>query len=126
MNATSVPKDSFKANRKFYDDRNYPRGMSRSGDYTLQEVQILENHGIALRELADGSRAPVSEAEQRFVDVCQGQIPPESKIEKAWLKYQNKVLSPKQFHTLFGRTKVKASDASDESTETESIDLDGD
>ncbi|WP_448551592.1 DUF413 domain-containing protein [Thalassotalea montiporae] len=123
MNATSIPKDSFKANRKFYDDRNYPRGMGRSGDFTLAEVQILENHGVALKALADGSQTPETELEQRFVEVCQGKLAPENKVEKAWLKYQNKVLSPKQFHTLFGRTKVEASD---EETTTESIDIDAD
>lgn len=123
MNTTSIPKDSFKASRKFYDDRNYPRGMGRSGDFTLAEVQILENHGVALKALADGSQPPATEPEKRFVEVCQGKLAPENKVEKAWLKYQNKVLSPKQFHTLFGRAKVEASE--DETT-TESIDLDND
>lgn len=123
MTTTSTPKDSFKASRKFYDDRNYPRGMSRSGDYTLSEVQILENHGVALQELATAKREPLNDEEQRFVDVCQGSLLPESKVEKAWLKYQNKVLTPKQFHTLFGRTKVEAGE--DDST-ADPIDLESD
>lgn len=123
MTTISPSKDSFKANRKFYDDRNYPRGMGRSGDFTLAEVQVLENHGIALQELSAGKREPINEEEQRFVDVCEGKFPAESKVEKAWLKYQNKVLSPKQFHTLFGRTKVEAEE---DDTPSDPIDLETD
>lgn len=115
MNTKNISIDSFQSNRRFYDDKNYPRGMSRSGDYTLNEVKILEQHGIALQAIADGSRAPVNEEEQRFKDVCEGKLTATSSIEKTWLKYQNKVLSPKQFHTLFGRTKVE--------TNTDDIDV---
>lgn len=124
MNTLEVSKDSFKANRKFYDDRNYPRGMSRSGDYTLAEVNILESHGIAFLELAKKTREPINEEETRFQEVCDGKALPESKMEKAWIKYQNKVLSPKQFHTLFGRSKVDAEDVPD--AENGSLDLDSD
>jgi len=123
MSTTNISKDSFKANRKFYDDKNYPRGMGRSGDFTLAEVQILESFGVALKELSEGSRVPINDEEQRFVNVCQEGLAPETKIEKAWLKYQNKVLCPKQFHTLFGRTKVEASE---DDTPTEQLDLDTD
>ena len=98
--------ESFLSNRRFYDDKNYPRGMSRSGDYSISEVQILETYGIALSDIANGTRAPITDDEQRFKGVCDGLYRAESKIEKAWLKYQNKVLTPKQFHTLFGTRKV--------------------
>ncbi|MFD2164921.1 DUF413 domain-containing protein [Thalassotalea euphylliae] len=124
MSTVSISKDSFKASRKFYDDHNYPRGMSRSGDFTLQEVQILETYGVAFKELTNGTREPVTDEEQRFVDVCQGKELAESKLEKTWLKYQNKVLSPKQFHTLFGRTKVEASDDDTNSSDAEPIEID--
>ena len=112
---------SFKSCRKFYDDRNYPRGMSRSGDYTLAEVQVLEQYGVALSELSSGKRTPINEEEQHFVEVCAGKAEPENKIEQVWLKYQNKVLTPKQFHTLFGKAKI----ASD-SLASEPIELDDD
>jgi len=119
MNTNDISKDSFKANRKFYDDRNYPRGMSRSGDYTLGEVQIIEQYGVALSELASGKREPVTQDEEHFKQVCAGGAEPINAVEKAWLKYQNKVLTPKQFHTLFGSSKVE-SDTSD----AEPVDLD--
>ncbi len=97
--------------------------MARSGDFTLLEVNILENYGVVLQALANGSQEPTTDAEQRFVDVCQGKMEAESKIEKAWRKYQNKVLTPKQFHTLFGRNKVEVGD---DDSPTDPLDLEGD
>lgn len=118
MSILELNKDSFKASRKFYDDKNYPRGMSRSGDYSINEVTILEKYGTALSELSSGNRAPITAEEEHFVGVCNGELNAETAIEKTWLKYQNKILTPKQFHTLFGRSKV------DSNVEDEPADLD--
>ncbi len=120
MTTINISKESFQTNRKYYDDKNYPRGFSRSGDFTLAEGQILEAHGIALQELMNGTRKPVTDEEAQFIAVCEGNADALSKVEKAWKKYQNKVLSPKHFHTLFGRTKVDAEDTGPDSD----IDLD--
>ena len=97
---------SFTSTKKFYDDINYPRGLSRSGDYSLKEVNIIENYGIALRELSSGVRQPITKEEQDFVKVCSGEMQATSDVEKAWRKYQKNILSPKQFHTLFSSTKL--------------------
>jgi len=110
---------SFNVDRNFYDDRNYPRGMKRSGDFSLAEAELLEEYGVALIALSSGVRLPITEEEQHFVEVCRGNTIVGNTIEKAWLKYQNIILTPKQFHTLFGRTKV-------ESDEDEEIDSDPD
>ena len=119
MNTNEISKDSFKASRRFYDDKNYPRGMSRSGDFTLAEVQIIEQYGVALSELSSGKRIAATPDEEHFKQVCEGEASANNAIEKAWLKYQNKVLSPKQFHTLFGRSKVET-----DASEAEAVDLD--
>lgn len=108
MSTLELSKDSFKATRKFYDDRNYPRGISRSGDFTIAEVQIIENYGVTLRALAMGTQTPINDVEQHFVEVCQGKCEAQTAIERAWLKYQSKTMSPKQFHTLFGRNKIES------------------
>lgn len=118
MTTSDISKESFVTSRKFYDDKNYPRGLSRSGDFTLNEGRILEAHGVAMQELMSGTRAPVNEEEERFVLVCEGSADATSSFEKAWKKYQNKVLSPKHFHTLFGRNKVDSDDSA--------VDLDDD
>ena len=109
MTTKDLIKESFQTSRKFYDDKNYPRGMNRSGDYSLSEVNILEKYGIALSAIASGAAEPKTEEEIQFKAVCDNEIAPTTAIEKAWLKYQNKILTPKQFHTLFGRSKVDAS-----------------
>ena len=82
MTTIDISKDSFKASRKFYDDKNYPRGMGRSGDFTLAEVQLLENHGIAFQALALEKQPPINDEERRFVQVCKGELSPVTKAEK--------------------------------------------
>ncbi|MGB2741081.1 MAG: DUF413 domain-containing protein [Cognaticolwellia sp.] len=120
MTNLAMSQESFNVDRNFYDDRNYPRGMKRSGDFSLAEAELLEKYGVALMALSLGTRQPITEDEQHFVDVCRGNACMGNTIEKAWLKYQNIILTPKQFHTLFGRTKVEA----DEEMESDPDDLD--
>lgn len=123
MKTVNILKESFQATRRFYDDKNYPRGFNRSGDFTLAEGRILETHGIALQELMNGTKAPINDEEKQFILVCEGKADATTPVEKAWKKYQNKVLSPKHFHTLFGRRKVDADD-SDSSSSDSDLDLD--
>ena len=120
MTNLAISQESFNVDRKFYDDKNYPRGMKRSGDFTLAEAEALEQYGVALMALSSGNRQPITEEEHHFVEVCRGNTTVGSTIERAWLKYQNIILTPKQFHTLFGRTKVEA----DEEIEADPDDLD--
>lgn len=122
MTTKDLLRESFQTSRKFYDDKNYPRGMSRSGDYSIAEVTILEKYGVALSAIATGAMEALSEEELQFKAVCQGELEPTTAIEKAWLKYQNKILSPKQFHTLFGRNKVDTSDV-DTDSDSDSDDI---
>ena len=42
---------SFSVTRRFFDDKNYPRGFSRHGDYTIKESQVLEQYGQAFKAL---------------------------------------------------------------------------
>jgi len=118
MSITNNTLKSFQTNRKFYDDANYPRGLNRSGDFSIKEVALLEDYGIAFLELSSGKRAPETDAEVQFLEVCQGKVLPNTAEEKVWIKYHNKILTPKQFHTLFGRHKVQIT----EDTESDDID----
>ena len=45
----SLLRQAFVSQRQFYDDQNFPRGFSRSGNFTLLEASILEQHGIVLK-----------------------------------------------------------------------------
>lgn len=79
--------DSFITTNRFFDNKHYPRGFSRHGDFTIKEAQLLERHGYAFNELDLGKRQPVTEEEQLFVAVCRGEREPVSAEEKVWSKY---------------------------------------
>jgi len=94
--------DSFTTTHRFFDNKHYPRGFSRHGDFTIKEAQLLERFGYAFNELDSGKRAPQGEEETAFVAVCRGERPAATDQEKVWLKYLTRTRSPKKFHTLSG------------------------
>ncbi len=104
---TRMANESFKAAKKFYDDKNYPRGFARSGDFTTAEAALLEKHGAALRALAEGMQQPASAEESQFVGVARGEIEATTAIEKVWIKYIKRTTN-KKFYTLFGKSKQAA------------------
>ena len=68
---------SFSVERRFFDDKNYPRGFSRHGDYTIKESETLEQYGQAFKALDSGERRPVTDEEEAFVAFCKGERPAE-------------------------------------------------
>lgn len=103
--------ESFSSQQRFFDNKNYPRGFSRHGDFTIKESQLLEKFGIAFKELDNETRKPSTEEEKEFVSVCRGLKNPSNEYEKVWLKYLNCVNKAKKFHTLSGgKPQVDASD----------------
>ena len=76
--------DSFTTTNRYFENKYYPRGFSRHGDFTIKEAQLLERHGYAFNELDLGKREPVTEA------------------ERVWSKYMTRIKRPKRFHTLSG------------------------
>ncbi len=99
---------SFQSQKKFYDDKNFPRGFSRSGDFTLKEAEMLEAYGSACRQLSLENSEPQTAEEQHFVAVCRGEAEAETALERAWLKYV-RLTGQRRFFTLFGSTKSSAS-----------------
>jgi len=97
---------SFVAKRRFFDDRNYPRGFTRSGRFTLAEGNLLEKHGVAMQELDQGVREPVNDEEQHFVLVCRGEAEANTSFEKTWLKYRQRLSEKRKFHTVFGKKRI--------------------
>ncbi|MFC4656405.1 MULTISPECIES: DUF413 domain-containing protein [Rheinheimera] len=113
---------SFVATRRFFDDRNFPKGFTRSGRFTLAEGNLLEKHGIAMQELEQGSRQPVNDEEKRFLDVCKGEVEASSQYEKVWVKYKQRVGEKRKFHTVFGKKRI--ADGSDDFSFADSSDSD--
>ncbi len=73
---------SFSVMRRFFDDKNYPRGFSRHGDYTIKESQVLEQYGQAFKALDLGEREPATKEEKDFVAFCRGERSAETFFEK--------------------------------------------
>ncbi|MCG8710890.1 DUF413 domain-containing protein [Brenneria sp. 4F2] len=94
--------ESFSTSNRFFDNKFYPRGFSRHGDFTIKEAQLLERHGYAFNELNLGKRQPVNEEEALFVAMCRGERKAETDMEKIWSKYMDRIRRPKRFHTLSG------------------------
>ncbi|WP_241609622.1 DUF413 domain-containing protein [Rosenbergiella australiborealis] len=94
--------ESFVTTHRFFDNKHYPRGFSRHGDFTIKEAQLLERFGFAMNELDLAKREPVTEEEQQFVEVCRGQRSASTEAEKVWSKYMSRIKRPKRFHTLSG------------------------
>lgn len=94
--------ESFQTTHRFFDNKNYPRGFARHGDFTIKEAQILEKLGNAFYELDMGKRDPITDEERAFLEVCREQRQPISENEKIWMKYLSKIRKPKRFHTLSG------------------------
>ncbi len=94
--------ESFSVERRFFDDKNYPRGFSRHGDYTIKESQALEQYGQAFKALDSGERKPVTAEEKAFVAFCKGERPAETFLEKTWDKYRSHISTAKRVYTLSG------------------------
>ncbi|WP_373777798.1 DUF413 domain-containing protein [Glaesserella sp.] len=94
--------ESFSVTRRFFDDKNYPRGFSRHGDYTIRESQTLEQFGQACLALESGSRKPVTAEEKHFVAAIKGEKEAETFLEKVWIKYRTLTSKAKRIYTLSG------------------------
>ncbi|TAA41116.1 DUF413 domain-containing protein [Corallincola spongiicola] len=114
--------NSFVAEKRFFDDKNYPRGFSRSGDFTKQEAALLESQGRTYQALYEGTRAPATAEEQAFVDTFQTEQTATTPETKIWEKYLKRTQKRRVF-TLFGSSK-QSSDESDDDSPNDDIDVD--
>ncbi len=98
---------SFVSHKRFYDDVNFPKGFKRSGDFTSKEAELLELHGYALKNLAEGKVLPVTPDEAQCVDVIKGNRTPSSLLEQIWVKYRKLALG-KPFYAVVGTVHLPA------------------
>lgn len=98
---------SFVSHKRFYDDTNFPKGFKRSGDFTSKEAELLELHGHAMKNLAEGKTLPVTADEAQFVEVIKGNIAPSSLLEQIRLKYR-KLARGKPFYAVVGTVHLPA------------------
>ena len=107
-NDISLLRQAFVSQRQFFDDQNFPRGFSRSGNFTLLEASILEQHGVILKGLYSKTLEPQNEIQAQFLAVVSGSQEPTNAIERAWIKYLKLTTCKTKFHTLFGRSKISS------------------
>lgn len=84
----------FESKKAFYATQHYPYGLAKSGEYTYEQVTLLERHGWAYQTLCSGEREPVGEEEEAFVLACRGEKQAITQHEKVWLKFYEKTSSP--------------------------------
>ncbi|MCY4044290.1 MAG: DUF413 domain-containing protein [Cellvibrionales bacterium] len=82
--------------RKFYGDQHFPYGLARSGEFTRQQVALLEDHGEAYQASSEGTREPTTEEENAFVSTCHAEKEPTTSHEIAWATYCNKITKKQQ------------------------------
>jgi len=91
---------SFQVDRMFLDDEHFPYGFARSGDFTIEQANLLEVHGWAYVELASGQRKPAGQSEIDFVAFCHGEKNAESVHEKVWKRYRDSVSTRSRRYSL--------------------------
>ncbi len=90
---------SFESEKRFNDLQHFPRGIRRSGNFTVSESDLLERHGHAMMELYQGKRTPADDVEQSFVTSVLAGDAAGNPFAKVWLKYI-KVIGPRRVHRL--------------------------
>jgi uncharacterized protein YifE (UPF0438 family) len=89
---------------QFYDDAHFPRGFSKSGDFTIKEAELLTSLGRRLLKLEQEVCLPENKTEKQFVQMCKEQSEGQTQIELLWQKYRRLTIY-KPFHSLHGSTK---------------------
>lgn len=90
----------FISEKKFYDNKNYPHGFSRSGEFTVRESQVLGDYGTRLSRLANKEVEPQNEVEEHFVACVNKTSEAETFIEKTWFKYIKLTTEIKRVYVL--------------------------
>ena len=78
---------SLVSGKSFRDDKNFPHGFSRSGNFSRNESDLLTRAGAVATAIANGSLEPSSKAQKQLLAVCRGECDPQTEFERVWLKY---------------------------------------
>ncbi|OJF70262.1 hypothetical protein BK026_16600 [Alteromonas sp. V450] len=111
------------ARKPFMDKKNYPYGFARSGDFSINESKLLQQHGSLFAALVDGKLAPETDEEQMYLESALGHREPSTPQEKAWLKYQARINRPKTA-SIYGSKKAAVEDVDDDDELSDNSDLD--
>lgn len=90
---------SFESDKRFNDFKHFPRGLRRSGEFTVAEADSLEKYGTAMLAIYQGNLAPRDEVETAFAEQLKAGEAGSNPHAKVWFKYL-KVIGPKRVHRL--------------------------
>lgn len=106
------PFEGFTPGSMYYDTKKFPRGFNKYGEFTKEEAQILHSYGRQLLALEKGEKKPSHKNEKQFLAVCRGERSPETPIEKAWIKYMDRLnRKPKVINPFGSSTQVNEGDS---------------
>ncbi|MCE9957899.1 MULTISPECIES: DUF413 domain-containing protein [Aeromonas] len=90
---------SFESDKRFNDFKHFPRGLRRSGEFTVAEADSLEKYGTVMLALYQGNLAPRDDVETAFIEQVKSGAAGSNPHAKVWFKYL-KVIGPKRVHRL--------------------------
>ena len=121
------PFEGFSPGPAYYDMKKFPRGFNKYGEFTKDEANILHSYGRQLLALEKGEKKPVSKPEKQFLAVCRGERAPETPIEKAWVKYMDRLnRKPKVVNPFGSSTQVNEGDSMVVPEDLEDVSLEDD
>jgi uncharacterized protein YifE (UPF0438 family) len=110
--AKGNPSEGFTPGATFYDMKKFPRGFNKYGEFTKEEAHILHSYGRVLLALEKGEKKPANKHEKQFLSVCRGERSAETVIEKAWVKYLDRLnRKPKVVNPFGSSTQVNEGDS---------------
>ncbi|MDV7103810.1 DUF413 domain-containing protein [Vibrio sp. TH_r3] len=91
--------------KRFNDNKVFPRGFGKSGDFTLEEDFLLTTYGQTLLALESGDIKPLNAEEKHFLKVIKNPVKAKTKLERTWLKYIRLARNRRNFYTLTSNIK---------------------
>ncbi|OEF23227.1 DUF413 domain-containing protein [Vibrio rumoiensis] len=106
---------------KFFDNKHFARGFSRSGEFTINEANILENFGRTMQGLYEGNLTPEDSDEHEFISAFQEERNSvNNHYANCWKKYLNKT-QRKRSYTLCSTVKPTGSSYDDDSSDSDDL-----
>lgn len=90
---------SFKSDKPFNDFVHFPRGIRRSGRFSIKESTLLEECGSVMMDLYKGECKPSDDVEKEFLEQVKSDTIPTNLYAKVFKKYLREI-SPKKTHNL--------------------------
>ena len=90
---------SFKSDKPFNDFFHFPRGIRRSGRFSIKESELLEECGSVMTDLYTASRKPADDTEKEFVEQMKNPDLTPAIYAKVYQKYLREI-SPRKTHNL--------------------------